>query len=44
MYFGGSRLTQYDNKGMGLGAGADIKLLAIELGEFLDAIEKKNSS
>lgn len=41
MFFGGSRLTQYDNKGMGLGAGADIKLLAIELGEFLDAIEKK---
>ena len=37
--FGGRRLARYDNAGVGLGGGADARLLAVELGELLDAID-----
>ena len=37
--FGGERLARYDNAGSGLGGGADLKLLAVELAELLDAID-----
>ena len=35
--FGGDRLARYENIGGGMGGGADLKLLAIELAELLDA-------
>jgi predicted dehydrogenase len=37
--FGGERLARYDNEGGGAGGAADLKLLALELGELLDAID-----
>ena len=37
--FGGARLARYDNAGSGLGGGADLKLLAVELAELLDAVD-----
>ena len=37
--FGGERLARYDNAGGGMGGGADLKLLAIEMAELLDAAD-----
>ena len=37
--FGGERLARYDNAGSGLGGGADLKLLAVEMAELLDAAD-----
>ena len=37
--FGGPRLARYDNAEGGLGGGADLKLLALELAELLDAVD-----
>ena len=37
--FGGERLARYDNAEGGLGGGADLKLLALELAELLDAAD-----
>ena len=37
--FGGARLARYANAGPGLGGGADLKLLALELAELLDAAD-----
>ena len=37
--FGGDRLARYENSGGGMGGGADLKLLAIELAELLDAAD-----
>ena len=37
--FGGDRLARYDNAEAGLGGGADLKLLALELAELLDAVD-----
>ena len=37
--FGGERLARYENRGDGMGGGADLKLLAIELAELLDAAD-----
>ncbi len=37
--FGGERLARYDHAGPGLGGGADLKLLAVELAELLDAVD-----
>ena len=39
-FFGGQRLTSYENTGSGVGGKADLKLLAIEVGELLDAIDQ----
>ena len=37
--FGGARLARYDSAEAGLGGGADLKLLALELAELLDAVD-----
>lgn len=37
--FGGERLARYANAGSGLGGGADLKLLAVEMAELLDAAD-----
>lgn len=37
--FGGERLARYENSGGGMGGGADLKLLAIEMAELLDAVD-----
>lgn len=37
--FGGVRLARYANAGSGLGGGADLKLLAVEMAELLDAAD-----
>lgn len=37
--FGGERLARYANAGSGMGGGADLKLLAVELAELLDAAD-----
>lgn len=37
--FGGARLVRYDHAGPGPGGGADLKLLAVELAELLDAVD-----
>ena len=37
--FGGERLARYANTGSGLGGGADLKLLAVEMAELLDAAD-----
>lgn len=37
--FGGERLARYENAGGGMGGGADLKLLAIEMAELLDAAD-----
>ena len=37
--FGGERLARYETAGPGLGGGADLKLLALELAELLDAAD-----
>ena len=37
--FGGARLARYDTAEAGLGGGADLKLLALELAELLDAVD-----
>ena len=39
-FFGGQRLASYENTGSGVGGKADLKLLAIEVGELLDAIDQ----
>ena len=38
-FFGGDRLARYDDDGSGGGGEADLKLIAIEMAELLDAIE-----
>ena len=38
-FFGGERLARYDNNQDGVGSNADLKLIAIEMAELLDAIE-----
>ena len=38
-FFGGERLARYDNDHSDVGSGADLKLIAIEMAEVLDAIE-----
>ncbi|MCY3923870.1 MAG: hypothetical protein OXG27_15945, partial [Chloroflexi bacterium] len=38
-FFGGERLARYDNDHSDVGGGADLKLIAIERAEVLDAIE-----
>ena len=38
-FFGGDRLARYDDDGSGVGGEADLKLIAIEMAELLDAIE-----
>lgn len=38
-FFGGERLAAYDNAGEGVGGSADLKLIAMELAELLDAID-----
>jgi predicted dehydrogenase len=37
--FGGERLSRYENTGGAMGGSADLKLLAVELGELLDAVD-----
>ena len=37
--FGGERLARYENSGGGMDGGADLKLLAIEMAELLDAAD-----
>lgn len=37
--FGGERLARYANAGSGLGGSADLKLLAVEMAELLDAAD-----
>ncbi len=37
--FGGERLARYENAGGGMGGGADLKLLAMEMAELLDAAD-----
>ncbi len=37
-YFGGERLARYD-VGSGMGGGADLRILAMEIAELLDAVE-----
>ena len=38
-FFGGERLARYDNDQSNVGSNADLKLIAIEMAELLDAIE-----
>ena len=38
-FFGGERLARYDNNQDDVGSNADLKLIAIEMAELLDAIE-----
>ena len=38
-FFGGKRLARYDRAESGAGGGADLKLLAMEVAELLDAID-----
>lgn len=38
-FFGGERLARYNNDHSDVGSGADLKLIAIEMAELLDAIE-----
>ena len=38
-FFGGERLARYDNDYSDVGSGADLKLIAIEMAEVLDAID-----
>jgi predicted dehydrogenase len=38
-FFGGKRLARYDNSGSGVGGGADLNILAMEVAELLDAID-----
>ena len=38
-FFGGERLARYDNDHSNVGGNADLKLIAIEMAELLDAIE-----
>ena len=38
-FFGGERLARYDNDRTDVGSNADLKLIAIEMAELLDAIE-----
>ncbi len=38
-FFGGDRLARYDNAGDGVGGSADLKLIAMEIAELLDAVD-----
>ena len=38
-FFGGERLARYDNDHSNVGSNADLKLIAIEIAELLDAVE-----
>ena len=40
-FFGGERLARYDNTQSGVGGNADLKILAMEVGELLDAIDNR---
>ena len=39
-FFGGDRLARYDEGGSGVGNAADVKILAMEVAELLDAIDR----